>query len=171
MWPHCLRGEDTAFALCSHCLRGEDTAFALWPPLPSWLRHRLCLAVLRYVAAVAYGPHTNNQYWVYMEAPINPNDEGPMALWVRSLDSCGVTNPDSMPHIPPEPESSTKVQFPAVPRGEWRRSVRRPFAKAADDPGGPYTFKVANAGTVVSAAPPLALLGVSIGQKRGASAE
>ena len=34
-----------------------------------------------YVAAVAHGPHTNNEFWAYMEAPINPNDEGPLSLW------------------------------------------------------------------------------------------
>lgn len=34
-----------------------------------------------YVAAVMYGPHTNHEYWMYMEAPINENDEGPIALW------------------------------------------------------------------------------------------
>eukprot|EP01051_Picozoa_sp_SAG22_P022239 SAG22_NODE_5253_length_1052_cov_1.397692_1_plen_206_part_00 len=37
-----------------------------------------------YVAAVTYGSHTNNEYWVYMEAPINPNDEGPLALWAAA---------------------------------------------------------------------------------------
>ena len=44
----CLRGYDTAFVLRFHsccCLRGYDTAFALRVPLlPSWLRHRRCLA-------------------------------------------------------------------------------------------------------------------------------
>ena len=34
-----------------------------------------------YVASVMHGPHTNGEYWVYMEAPINENDEGPLALW------------------------------------------------------------------------------------------
>jgi hypothetical protein len=34
-----------------------------------------------YVASVLFGPHTNHEYWVYMEAPINQNDEGPLALW------------------------------------------------------------------------------------------
>jgi hypothetical protein len=24
---------------------------------------------------------TNGEYWAYLEAPINMNDEGPMALW------------------------------------------------------------------------------------------
>jgi len=34
-----------------------------------------------YVAAVMHGEHTNHEYWMYVEAPINVNDEGPMALW------------------------------------------------------------------------------------------
>ena len=34
-----------------------------------------------YVAAAMHGPHTNNEYWVYMSAPINQNDEGALALW------------------------------------------------------------------------------------------
>jgi hypothetical protein len=34
-----------------------------------------------YVASVMHGSHTNGEYWVYMEAPINENDEGPLALW------------------------------------------------------------------------------------------
>lgn len=34
-----------------------------------------------YVASVHYGAHTNFSYWVYMEAPVNANDEGPLALW------------------------------------------------------------------------------------------
>jgi len=34
-----------------------------------------------YVGSVQYGAHTNFSYWLYMEAPINPNDEGPLALW------------------------------------------------------------------------------------------
>ena len=34
-----------------------------------------------YVAAVAHGPHTKNEFWAYMEAPINPNDEGPLSLF------------------------------------------------------------------------------------------
>jgi hypothetical protein len=38
-----------------------------------------------YVASVMHGPHTNNEYWVYMEAPINANDEGPLALWTSPL--------------------------------------------------------------------------------------
>ena len=37
-----------------------------------------------YVAAVMYGSHTNNEYWMYMEGPINTNDEGPLALWTAS---------------------------------------------------------------------------------------
>ena len=39
-----FRCEDTAVALYFHCLRGEDTAFALCVPLlPSWLRRRRSL--------------------------------------------------------------------------------------------------------------------------------
>jgi hypothetical protein len=34
-----------------------------------------------YVASVMHGAHTNGSFWVYMEAPINKNDEGPLALW------------------------------------------------------------------------------------------
>ena len=37
-----------------------------------------------YVAAVMYGAHTNNEFWLYVEAPINDNDEGPMALWTST---------------------------------------------------------------------------------------
>ena len=28
-----------------------------------------------------FGPHTNYTYWMYLESPININDEGPIALW------------------------------------------------------------------------------------------
>ena len=35
-----------------------------------------------YVATVMHGPHTNNTYFMYAEAPIGPSDEGPLALWV-----------------------------------------------------------------------------------------
>ena len=34
-----------------------------------------------YLASVMHGPQTGHKFWVYMEAPINSNDEGPMALW------------------------------------------------------------------------------------------
>ena len=35
-----------------------------------------------YVGSVLHDPdYTNGEYWLYIEAPINMNDEGPMALW------------------------------------------------------------------------------------------
>ena len=35
-----------------------------------------------YVGAVMHDENfTNGEYWAYLEAPINMNDEGPMALW------------------------------------------------------------------------------------------
>lgn len=34
-----------------------------------------------YVGSVVHGSHTGGEYWLYLEAPINCNDEGPMALW------------------------------------------------------------------------------------------
>ena len=37
-----------------------------------------------YIAAVMHGAHTGGEYWVYMEAPINENDEGPLALWAAA---------------------------------------------------------------------------------------
>jgi hypothetical protein len=38
-----------------------------------------------YVASVQHGAHTRGEYWVYVEAPINSNDEGPLALWAAKV--------------------------------------------------------------------------------------
>ena len=36
------------------------------------------------MAAVLHGAHTGFEYWLYLEAPINENDEGPLALWTAA---------------------------------------------------------------------------------------
>jgi hypothetical protein len=34
-----------------------------------------------YTGSMLFGPHTNNEYWLYVEAPVGEDDQGPLALW------------------------------------------------------------------------------------------
>ena len=63
---------NSAFAMCFHCIRGgEDTAFALCFSLPSWLRHRICLAPL--AVLLRRHQHANRAAARWLDGAHRPN--------------------------------------------------------------------------------------------------
>ena len=51
-------------------------------PKHCFLNDTRCAGI--YVGSVLHGPHTNNEYWAYLAAPLNRNDEGAMSLWTSN---------------------------------------------------------------------------------------
>ena len=59
-----------------------------------------------YVGSVLYGEETHHEYWLYLEAPISDDDEGPMALWT-SPHQTGPFKRKAGILLPPHPKPET----------------------------------------------------------------